>query len=239
VERFRHHRARRPLRRAEPRRPGTPAAGALKLTQNTKAVTIDTGVLQAVIPLSGRNLVDSLTIGGTEVARAGQLVYILQAGPATENEDAPPREKDLSIVKQVTVEQPGLSTAYGVSRPSELTLYPGAGSLPKKALEGLFSRGGGFASPKLLTGPDVLSPAEEALEVNTNEAAQTGLTTIELLELCKDQLPVEMPPRVDRASRWPHRPLRPLPRKFDSRWVHTLELPPSPGLWLTGAPARL
>jgi hypothetical protein len=78
----------------------------------------------------------------------------------------------------------------------------------KKAIEGLFSRGGGFASPKLLTGPDVPSPAEEALEVNTNEAAQTGLTTIELLELCKDQLPMEMPPRVERP-RGPRRPATP------------------------------
>lgn len=86
---------------------GTPAAGALKLTQDAKTVTIDTGALKAVIPLSGRNLVDSLTIGGTEVARAGQLVCILQNGPATENEDAPPREKFLSIVRQVTVEQSG------------------------------------------------------------------------------------------------------------------------------------
>jgi hypothetical protein len=42
-----------------------------------------------------------------ELTRAGQLVCILQNGPATENEDAPPREKHLSIVRQVTVEQSG------------------------------------------------------------------------------------------------------------------------------------
>ncbi len=83
------------------------AAGALKLTQDAKAITVDTGVLKCVIPLSGRNLVDSLSIGGVEVARDGQLVCILQDGPATENEDAPKREKFLSIVKQVTVEQSG------------------------------------------------------------------------------------------------------------------------------------
>jgi len=53
----------------------------------------------------------------------------------------------------------------------------------------------------LLTGPDVLNPAEEALEVNTNEAAQTGLTTIEVLELCKDQLPIEAPVRKPRERR--------------------------------------
>ena len=71
----------------------------------------------------------------------------------------------------------------------------------QKAIAGLLSRGGGFASPKLLTGPDVLNPAEEALEVNTNEAAQTGLTTIEILELCKDQLPTEAPVRPKREPR--------------------------------------
>ncbi|PYS71612.1 MAG: hypothetical protein DMF69_09805 [Acidobacteria bacterium] len=63
----------------------------------------------------------------------------------------------------------------------------------QKAITGVLSRSGWYANPKLLTGPDVLNPAEEALEVNTNEAAQTALTTIELLELCKDQLPIEAP----------------------------------------------
>jgi hypothetical protein len=71
----------------------------------------------------------------------------------------------------------------------------------QKAIEGVLSRGGGYANPKLLTGPDVLNPAEEALEVNTNEAAQTGLTTIELLELCKDRLPNEAPVRRPRNPR--------------------------------------
>ncbi len=67
----------------------------------------------------------------------------------------------------------------------------------KKAIEGVVNRSGWHAAPKLLSGPDVLNPAEEALEVSTNEAAQTGLTTIQMLELCKDQLPHEAPvPRI-------------------------------------------
>jgi len=69
----------------------------------------------------------------------------------------------------------------------------------QKAITGMLSRGGGFAHPKLLTGPEVLTPAEEAAEVNTNEAAQTGLSTIEILELCKDQLPTEAPTVVTRT----------------------------------------
>jgi hypothetical protein len=68
----------------------------------------------------------------------------------------------------------------------------------KKAIEGILSRDGGYANPKLLSGPVVLNAAEEALEVNTNGAAQTGLTTIEILELCKDQLPTEAPVRKPR-----------------------------------------
>jgi hypothetical protein len=71
----------------------------------------------------------------------------------------------------------------------------------KKAIEGVLERGGGYANPKLLSGPEVLNPAEEALEVNTNGAAQTGLTTIQILELCKDQLPTEAPIRRPRERR--------------------------------------
>ncbi|MFT3744523.1 MAG: twin-arginine translocation signal domain-containing protein [Pyrinomonadaceae bacterium] len=71
----------------------------------------------------------------------------------------------------------------------------------KVALQGILSRGGAIASPKLLSGSDVLRPVEEALEINTNEAAQTGLTTIEFLELCKDQLPTEKQVRPVRQPR--------------------------------------
>lgn len=41
--------------------------------------------------------------------------------------------------------------------------------------------------------------SEKALEINTNEAAQSGFTTIELLELCKDQLTTEAPVRLPRG----------------------------------------
>jgi hypothetical protein len=71
----------------------------------------------------------------------------------------------------------------------------------QKALAGAFSRGGSSASPRLLTGPDVLNPVEEAAGVSTNEAAQTGLTIIEFLELCKDQLPTEAPAAAARGRR--------------------------------------
>jgi hypothetical protein len=87
--------------------PAAPGAGAVKVTNDGRAVVVDTGALKASIPLSGQNLVDSLSVGGVEIARAGQLVGILQDGPATNPEDSPRREKLLSTVQKVTVEQSG------------------------------------------------------------------------------------------------------------------------------------
>jgi hypothetical protein len=82
--------------------------GALQVTDDGKSVVVNTGALVCTIPAAGgENLVDSLRIGDREIARAGQLVCILQEGPSTENTDAPPREKFLSRVKKVTVEQSG------------------------------------------------------------------------------------------------------------------------------------
>jgi hypothetical protein len=80
----------------------------------------------------------------------------------------------------------------------------------QKAIAGMLSRGGGFANPKLLTGPEVVTPAQEDTTVSTNEAAQTGLTTIEILELCKDALPTEAPAPSERG-RANRRPAQPAP----------------------------
>lgn len=76
----------------------------------------------------------------------------------------------------------------------------------ERAIAGILSRNGGYAVPKPLAGPDVLVPCEEALEVSTNDAAQTGLTTIQILELCKDRLPTEAPVRTIRGPRPPAGP---------------------------------
>jgi hypothetical protein len=53
----------------------------------------------------------------------------------------------------------------------------------------------------MVTGPDSLHPVEEDPRMSTNEAAQTGLQTIEVLELCKDQLPTEAAVRTVREFR--------------------------------------
>ena len=83
------------------------ASGTLKVTNTAKAITIDTGAMQCSIPTSGANLIDSITLGGKAIAGASQLVCILQKGPANNPEDSPMREKFLSEIKHVTVEQSG------------------------------------------------------------------------------------------------------------------------------------
>jgi hypothetical protein len=52
----------------------------------------------------------------------------------------------------------------------------------------LISRRDNYATRKL-TGPEVLNPIDEAPAVSTNTTAQSCLNTIQILELCADQLP--------------------------------------------------
>ena len=58
-----------------------------------------------------------------------------------------------------------------------------------KAISGLLSIGGGIATPHLVSGADSLNPVQEDIWISTNSASQTGLQTIEILELCGDHLP--------------------------------------------------
>jgi hypothetical protein len=63
----------------------------------------------------------------------------------------------------------------------------------QKAVAGL-ARRNPAANARVISGPDSLNPVHEALGMSTNDAAQASLTAIEVLELCADQLPDEMPP---------------------------------------------
>lgn len=89
--------------------PGSgPTTGSLKVTNDGRAIVVDTGALACTIPTSGTDLITSLRIGGKEITRAAQLVCILQNGADINSEDAPAaREKFLGNVQQVTVEQSG------------------------------------------------------------------------------------------------------------------------------------
>jgi hypothetical protein len=52
---------------------------------------------------------------------------------------------------------------------------------------------GGPYATRHVTGPDALNPIDEAPYASTNSTAQSSLTAIQVLELCKDQLPAELP----------------------------------------------
>ena len=53
---------------------------------------------------------------------------------------------------------------------------------------------GGPYATRRVEGPNVLNPIDEAPFVSTNTTAQSSLTAIQVLELCKDHLPAELPP---------------------------------------------
>jgi hypothetical protein len=76
----------------------------------------------------------------------------------------------------------------------------------EKAIQMLLEQGGGVANVHTVSGAESLRPVEEDPRMSTNEAAQTGLTCIEVLELCKDVLPTEAAVRRVRQRRPPVAP---------------------------------
>src|SRR6185312_8304831 len=83
-------------------------SGEVKVKHSDKFVTVDTGALQCSIPLAGgTNFIDSMTVENRAIVGAGQLVCILQDGPEVNADDVRPREKFVSLVKKVAVEQSG------------------------------------------------------------------------------------------------------------------------------------
>ena len=85
--------------------------------------------------------------------------------------------------------------------PPTPTRKTGNVAFAKKAIAMLLSQGGGIANPHMVTGADSLRPVEEDAALSTNEASQTALQCIEVLELCKDQLPTEAAVRTTREFR--------------------------------------
>lgn len=63
----------------------------------------------------------------------------------------------------------------------------------KAATASLLRFGGGGVRTQRIEGPLALNAFDEAARVGTNGSAQSGLTAIEILELCKDALPTEVP----------------------------------------------
>src|SRR4051812_27106762 len=72
-------------------RPTSAAADArgIQVRRTDAAIEIDTGKLICRLPTSGGILIASLSIGGREVARDGQLVCVLQSGPDGDPDTSP------------------------------------------------------------------------------------------------------------------------------------------------------
>ena len=64
---------------------------------------------------------------------------------------------------------------------------------------GARSLANGLYATRHVDGPAVMNPIDEAPAVSTNPAAQSSLTAIQVLELCKDHLPDELPPGGSRG----------------------------------------
>jgi hypothetical protein len=82
-------------------------ASSVRVHSTDAVVEVDTGTLTCRIPVSGDNLIESLSVGGRVVARDAQLVCILQDGPDGDPTDAPRRTRFVGHVEKVTVEQSG------------------------------------------------------------------------------------------------------------------------------------
>ena len=109
------------------------------------------------------------------------------------------------LTKDKTTGNEGADASY-VNEP-RLAAYAysktGNTAFAKKALTAMLSLGSSIADPHVVSGSDSLNPVHEDLRVNTNSASQDALSTIEFLELCKDQLPTAAAVRTPRQPRTP------------------------------------
>ncbi len=84
-----------------------PGSAVIKVRKSDTTYLIDTGRVKAVIPMHGSNVIDSITVDGREVARAGRLAAIVQDGPDGDPATASAREAFGTRVDRVTLEQSG------------------------------------------------------------------------------------------------------------------------------------
>jgi hypothetical protein len=89
------------------------------------------------------------------------------------------------------------------ARPDRLAAYvyhkTGEEAFVEPAVSRLFGwHGPGRMLPEEISGPEVLNPIQELPWVSTNGSAQSSLVTIQVLEMCKDKLPSEVPPPRER-----------------------------------------
>ena len=88
------------------------------------------------------------------------------------------------------------------ARPDRLAAYvywrTGNEAFVQPALRGVLGRRGlPDLQPEQVNGPDVLNPIDELPGVSTNTAAQSSLIAIQVLEMCGDKLPHDLPEQED------------------------------------------
>lgn len=88
-------------------RDSSSAQGMVSVKRNGAAVVVNTGAMSCSIASSGTSLFDSIVLGDKQIAGPAQLVCILQNGPQNLAEDSPARERFVSEIKRVKVEQSG------------------------------------------------------------------------------------------------------------------------------------
>jgi hypothetical protein len=98
-----------PVAEAYELRAGASAAPSLPLvtTESGEAIDIDTGVIRCRIKKNGRQLIETISRGGRELVRAGELVCLRQNAPDLAAGAHTGREEFVSEIGKVTLEQNG------------------------------------------------------------------------------------------------------------------------------------
>ena len=147
--------------------------GSMPVSYNLATIQGGGEVMFELVPLLGRKDFATAWLQYCRIGGAPAEVLTLDRTTGNEGADA----------RYILNEQSGPRlAAYAYA----MTKNP---AFAQRAINDIATRAGSSATPHLLTGSDVLNPVDEAVEISTNEAAQTGLTIIEMLELCKDALP--------------------------------------------------
>jgi len=79
----------------------------IEITETENDILINTGALECNIPKHGNQLIRFIKIEDKEISTGGKLICIWQNGPSTELGEQPIKEKFISSIKNVTVEQRG------------------------------------------------------------------------------------------------------------------------------------
>jgi hypothetical protein len=104
------------------------------------------------------------------------------------------------IKKDMRTGTEGADGSY--ARPDRLAGYvywrTGNEAFVEPALRGVIGRWGlPDLEPERVSGPEVLSPVDEIPRVSTNTAAQSSLIAIQVLQMCGDRLPHDVPEQQD------------------------------------------